>query len=55
MVKSRAAPPKWLFHVTWNGKDRYTLIEQSARHLLSVYSYSCQYSLGIYVHDITVK
>ena len=31
MVKSRAAPPKWLFHVvTWSEKDRYTLIEQSA-------------------------
>ena len=30
MVKSRAAPPKWLFHVvTCNEKDRYTLIEQS--------------------------
>ena len=30
MVKSRAAPPKWLFHVvTWNEKDQYTLIEQS--------------------------
>ena len=41
MVKSRAAPPKWSFHVvTWNGKDRYTLIEQSAHVNIWLYDQS---------------
>ena len=37
MVKSRAAPPKWLFHIvtmTWNEKDLCTLIKQSVRKVL---------------------
>ena len=40
MVKDRAAPPKYLLHVTTHTeKDRYTLIEQSEHLMLKIYIY----------------
>ena len=48
MVKSRVAPPKYLFHVaTQTEKDGYTLIEQSA-HLVLL-------KIGIYYNELIIS